>query len=233
MAGAPHYLDAFELKEIDPHNLTADLMFGEPFWKAEGAPSNKMGKGSGQFKQLRNLAKTICFASLYGAAPPKVHEIISRAEDDKGNMLYAHYSLRQIRALHRRWLQQAPEFKTWWDKTLRSYRRLGYVEEVVLGRRRYFHKEDYNAILNFGVQAGGFAIVAQAMIDLVDNHIPFDFGQRTGLVNQLHDAVLFSVPESEADDAAKIITETLTRRVDGLPVTFSAEACIGTNWRET
>jgi DNA polymerase I-like protein with 3'-5' exonuclease and polymerase domains len=71
------------------------------------------------------------------------------------------------------------------------------------------------------------------MIDLVDNHIPFDFGQRTGLVNQLHDAVLFSVPESEADDAAKIITETLTRRVDGLPVTFSAEACIGTNWRET
>ena len=233
LAGAPHYLDAFELKEIDPHNLTADLMFGEAFWKAEGAPSDKMGKGSGQFKQLRNLAKTICFASLYGAAPPKVHEIISRAEDDKGNMLYAHYSLRQIRALHRRWLQQAPEFKAWWDKTLRSCRRLGYVEEVVLGRRRYFHKEDYNAILNFGVQAGGFAIVAQAMIDLVDNHIPFDFGQRTGLVNQLHDAVLFSVPESEADDAAKIITETLTRRVDGLPVTFSAEACIGTNWRET
>jgi DNA polymerase I-like protein with 3'-5' exonuclease and polymerase domains len=67
LANAEHYLDAFEKKEIDPHNLTADLMFGELFWNAEGAPDTKMGKGKGQFKQLRNLAKTICFASLYGA----------------------------------------------------------------------------------------------------------------------------------------------------------------------
>jgi DNA polymerase I-like protein with 3'-5' exonuclease and polymerase domains/uracil-DNA glycosylase len=233
LAGAPHYLEAFALQEIDPHNLTGELMFGDAFWKTEGAPDTKMGKGSGQFKQIRNLAKTICFASLYGAAPPKVLDIVGQAEDNEGNMLYAHYNLRQIRALHRRWLQQAPEFKRWWDSTLRECRRLGYVEEVVLRRRRYFAKEDYNAILNFGVQAGGFAIVAQAMIDLVENHIPFDFAGGTGLCNQLHDAVLFAVPERDAEQASVMITETLTRQVDGLPVTFSAEACIGTNWRET
>ena len=159
-----------------------------------------MGKGTGSFKQLRNLAKTICFASLYGASPPKVHEIISRAEDSDGNMLYAHYNLRQIRALHRRWLQQAPEFKAWWDKTMRTWRA---------------------------------AVVAMSMIDLGENHSPFDFGQKTGLVNQLHDAVLFAVPERDADNVKQIVTEVLTRQVDGLPVTFTAEAAIGTNWRET
>jgi len=232
LAGADHYLDAFTKQLIDPHNLTADLMFGEKFWSAPGAPDSRMGKGRDQFKQLRNLAKTICFASLYGASAPKVHEIIGRAEDNEGNLLYAHYNLRQIRALHKRWKQKAPEFKLWWDRTLKQCRADGYIEEVVLGRRRYFHKEDYNAILNFPVQAGGFNVVALSMIELVEKHIPFDFGQKTGMVNQLHDAVLFSVPESEAEYFQEVVSQTMTRVVEGLPVTFTASAEIGQNWKE-
>ena len=233
LAGTQSYLDAFEKKEIDPHNLTADLMFGDKFWRAQGAPDTKMGKGKGQFKKLRNLAKTICFASLYGAAPPKVLEIIHRAEDDNGNMLYAELDLRQVRTLHRTWLERAPEFKAWWRQTTAELRRLGYLAEPVMQRRRYFVDMDYNAALNYRVQAGGFAVVAKAMIDLVHNHLPFDFGQRTGLVNQLHDAVLFAVPESRADYASQVVTETLTTRVEGLPVTFTAEAEVGETWMDT
>lgn len=233
LASTQSYLDAFEKKEIDPHNLTADLMFGDKFWRAQGAPDTKMGKGKGQFKKLRNLAKTICFASLYGAAPPKVLEIIHRAEDDNGNMLYAELDLRQVRTLHRTWLERAPEFKAWWRQTTAELRRLGYLAEPVMQRRRYFVDMDYNAALNYRVQAGGFAVVAKAMIDLVHNHLPFDFGQRTGLVNQLHDAVLFAVPESRADYASQVVTETLTTRVEGLPVTFTAEAEVGETWMDT
>jgi len=232
LAGAQSYLDAFEKQEIDPHNLTADLMFGDAFWSAEGAPDTKLGKGSGQFKRLRNLAKTICFASLYGAAAPKVHEIIGRAEDDEGNMLYADLDLREVRTLHRKWLERAPEFKKWWRETMNTLRAQGYLAEPVMQRRRYFADMDYNAALNFRVQAGGFAVVAKAMVELVEQHLPFDFGQRTGLVNQLHDAVLFAVPESRADYASQVVTETLTSRVEGLPVTFSAEAEVGETWKD-
>ena len=232
LANAQHYLDAFEKKQIDPHNLTADLMFGDVFWNAEGAPDTKMGKGKGQFKQLRNLAKTICFASLYGASAPKVHEIIGRAEDDDGNMLYAHYDLRQIRVLHRRWKSRAPEFEAWWRNTISAYKQNGYIEETVWMRRRYFAEEDYNAILNFGVQAGGFAVVAMSMLELVEKHVPFDFDNKVGLVNQLHDAVLLSVPEERAEEVKQIVDETLTRKVEGLDVTFSAEAEIGMTWKD-
>lgn len=232
LAGATSYLDAFRKKLIDPHNLTADLMFGETVWGAEGAPQTRLGKGKGQFKRLRNLAKTICFASLYGAAPLMVHEIIGRAEDEDGNMLYAEMDLRQVRTLHRTWLERAPEFKAWWRQVQATLRRQGYLEEVVLKRRRYFADlGDYNAALNYGVQAGGFAVVAQGMIDLMPI-LPFDFGQRTGLVNQLHDAVLFAVPEDRAEFAREVITQTLTREVEGLPVKFTAEAEIGTTWKE-
>ena len=100
-------------------------------------------------------------------------------------------------------------------------------------RRRYFIDMDYNAALNYCVQAGGFAVVARAMVELVEKHLPFDFGQRTGLVNQLHDAVLFAVPESRASYAAQVVTETLTSRVAGLPVTFTAEAEVGETWKDT
>ena len=101
-----------------------------------------------------------------------------------------------------------------------------------MGRRRFFAQEDYNAILNFGVQAGGFAVVAKGMIDLVHNHLPFDFTNKIGLVNQLHDAVVFTVPEGKAEETQKIVTEVLTRRVVGLPVEFTAEADIGQSWKE-
>ena len=232
LAGAQHYLDAFEHKEIDPHNLTGDLMFGSRFWESEGAPETKMGKGTGQFKRMRNLAKTICFASLYGAAAPKIYDLVTSNEDNDGNLLYAHYKLQQIRVLHKRWKDRAPEFATWWKKTLQDCRSNGYVEEVVMGRRRFFAQEDYNAILNFGVQAGGFAVVAKGMIDLVDNHLPFDFNNKIGLVNQLHDAVVFAVPEGKAEETQKIVTEVLTMRVEGLPVEFTAEADIGQTWKE-
>ena len=232
LAGATHYLDAFEKKEIDPHNLTGDLMFGTRFWESEGAPADRMGKGTGQFKRMRNLAKTICFASLYGAAAPKIYDLVTSNEDNDGNLLYAHYSLQQIRVLHRRWKDRAPQFEKWWKKTLQGCRRDGYVEEVVMGRRRFFAQEDYNAILNFGVQAGGFAVVAKGMIDLVNHHLPFDFNNKIGLVNQLHDAVVFTVPEAKAEETQKIVTEVLTRRVEGLPVEFTAEADIGQSWKE-
>ena len=232
LADAKHYLDAFEKKEIDPHNLTGDLMFGSRFWNAEGAPDTKMGKGDGQFKRMRNLAKAICFASLYGASAPKIYEMVTSSEDNEGNLTYAHYKLQQIRVLHKRWKKRAPEFERWWGRTLRFVREHSYIEEVVMGRRRYFAKEDYNAILNFGVQAGGFAVVANGMIELVENHLPFDFKNKVGLVNQLHDAVVFAVPEEKAEEAKDIVTEVLTRRVEGLPVEFTAEAEIGQTWKE-
>jgi len=232
LAGAAHYLNAFEENKIDPHNLTGELMFGMSFWTTDGAPATRIGKGTGAFKDMRNLAKTICFASLYGAGVPKVHEIISRGEDDDGNLLYAHIKERQVRALHTRWLRRAPEFKAWWNAATDFCRKKHYIDEVVRQRRRYCDPHDRNAIINYGVQSGSFAIVAAAMLDLIHNHIPFDFVQKTGLVNQLHDAVLLSVPESQAEELKSVVTEVLESRVSGLPVTFTAEAQIGENWKD-
>jgi DNA polymerase I-like protein with 3'-5' exonuclease and polymerase domains len=190
-------------------------------------------------RQLRDLAKTICFASLYGAESPKVYEIVMKdeAEEDDlengvhaGDLIFADYTLDQVRALHREWKARAPEFTRWWKKIVHEYRRQGYIEEPINGRRRYFKSEEYNEILNFKVQAGGFALVANSMVKLIEKHLPFDYKSRTGLCNQLHDAVLFGVPESEADYTVAVVSETMTQQALGL--NFTAKAKAGCNWKE-
>jgi DNA polymerase-1 len=244
LAKAELYLDAFGLSRdhpdaVDPHSMTGALMFGSLFWKVEGAPEKRIDKGSGKFKRLRDLAKTICFASLYGAESPKVYEIVMKdeAEEDDlengvhaGDLIFADYTLDQVRALHREWKARAPEFTRWWKKIVHEYRRQGYIEEPINGRRRYFKSEEYNEILNFKVQAGGFALVANSMVKLIEKHLPFDYKSRTGLCNQLHDAVLFGVPESEADYTVAVVSETMTQQALGL--NFTAKAKAGCNWKE-
>ena len=231
LAGANLYLDSFIRGTIDPHNLTGQMMFGNSFWESEGAPDKPTAKGRGQFKRLRDLAKTICFSSLYGANPKKVHEILMKAEDKDGNLLYVNYTLQEVRLLHRKWMRASPEFKSWWNSALKEWRRNGYIEEKIHGRRRYFYKEDFNAIVNYGVQAGGFSIVSKGMIGVMDE-INFDFNKKIGILNQLHDAILLQVPASEATWVKEFVTRTLTQRVESLGITFSAEAHIGSNWSE-
>jgi len=232
IAGLKLYLKSFNEGLIDPHSLTAEMMFGKDIWEVQGAPEDRTKKGKGEFKQIRDTAKTICFLSLYGGRAPKVHENLVGTEDAEGNLPYSGYTSREVRSLHRTWHNKVPELKRWWESCKKQYRQTKYIEEPVLRRRRYFHEEDYNALINYGVQAGGFSIVAMGMVDLVENWVPFDFKARTGLVNQLHDAVLLSVPESEADRIKKITETTLTRNIEGLDVVFTTEAHIGNNWKE-
>ena len=231
LAGARLYLDSFVEGTIDPHNLTGQMMFGDSFWSSQGAPDKPTSKGKGQFKRLRDLAKTICFSSLYGANPKKVHEILMKAEDKEGNLLYVDYTLQEVRLLHRKWMRSSPEFKSWWNIALKEWRRNGYIEERINGRRRYFYKEDFNAIVNYGVQAGGFSVVTNGMLGVMDE-IKFNFDKRIGILNQLHDAILIQVPASDAEWVKEFVTETLTQQVETLGITFSAEAHIGSNWSE-
>jgi len=227
LAGAAYYQNAFTDRVVGPHNLTAQLMFGEAVWKLEGAPENRILKGTDAFSKVRGAAKTLCFLFLYGGAAPMAHERMVATEDHKGDLPYSHYTLREVRALQRRWLRNVPELPIWHQGCLSHWRKHGYVEEPIWNRRRYMYEEDFNALPNFQAQAGGFALVARQMLKLV-KQIPFDFTARTGLVNQLHDAVLFSVPEADADQCLATVRGTL--ETSALGMRFTVDGDIVEHW---
>ena len=219
------YLDAFNNRTIDPHNLTAELMFGEQIWELEGAPKDKTKKGTGKFKKVRNTAKTLGFAALYKAAVPRILEIMQRYEDDDGTIIYRDMNIKRVTALRNNWLHKAPEIAQWWAATLNACQRNGYIEEPIFGRRRYFASMDPNAIINFKVQAGGFAIVAKAMMDMRKIMGPPDLGAKHGLCFQLHDALTYQVPEARADETVSALQNAMTRKE--LDVQFEAFAEVG------
>ena len=235
VAGMTKYLDMFIAKNIDPHNLTMVTMLGSSVWQLEGAPTTPMGKGTGRFEETRTLAKGLFFATIYGARAKKVRELIRTYTDKAGNMPFLNYSIQQVTALHQKLLENLPELKAWWQRNEKMYRANGgYVSEIIMGRKRYSSGYDLNMLVNHEIQGGGFADVGLGMLDL-NNDIPFDFERRTGLCNQLHDGVLYSVPEELAEYYRQLVETKMTRTVthEGRSVLLSAKAEIRNRWNDS
>lgn len=186
VAGIARYLDIFE-KGGDPHAETAAMMFGKSF--------TSLVPKSDQWDKLRKIAKSIKYASFYGSGDETVHNLVTSAEDEKGNLMYPDLSLREVATLRRNWLKGIPELPKWWDDVLEEYRGNGFVADPVLGRRRDFlDGEEFNEIINFPIQSGSAHVIHMATFDLLQV-MPFSkWGPGTGLIAQVHDALYAEVP---------------------------------------
>ena len=233
MAGATLYLDAFAGRSsIEAHGITGAAMFGDAYWSMPGAPKDrrKKGESGSRFAAARALAKRLCYSSLYGAGVPTVHSDLTSVEGADGDLVYAHYTIRQVAALHRRWLRNAPEFPQWWERTLQVWRKNGYIKDPVTMRRRDFSDgEDFNAIVNFPCQAGGWGVVSRGLLKLRER-IPFNYKDGTGLIAQTHDSVVYLCREDAADEVAEIVQECLY--TEALGVAFTAESVVQRGWAE-
>lgn len=237
------YLEAFQ-SGLDPHSsVTAHAVFGERFEKAAiecGAgpyPWKTGTKFSGTAKKLRNLSKTIQYASQYWASVSTVHRVITQTEvpdpkcDEGTIMPYAKMSVREIRMMHQKWCEGA-QFEKGWENELQLWRNNGYLMEPVLGRRRDFlDGENINEIVNFPIQGAGASLMNEAIIELSDRIPLHKWGVGTGIINQCHDSLVVECPESEAEWVKKQIEDVMNVTHASLPgVIFTAEGDIANSW---
>jgi len=231
----------------DPHNETMEMVYGAAVWEMDGAPEDRKKKGAGTFKSMRGITKNVRYAWQYAAAVPRIHEQVISAEDENGKLVYAHLKKRDIRQVVRGLERADPEIPRWWRSMQSLYRRQGFIGDTLWGRRRDFRDEEkINELVNHPIQAGGAALVHEAMLELVlgeegastegiggGDVLPFDFENNLGLVNQCHDSLVFEVPEERAEEVCKQLTETMTRKRKTNPrILYTAEAEIGMNWKE-
>jgi uracil-DNA glycosylase family 4 len=239
--GAPRYMEAFDEGQ-DPHQVTMNLVFGDAMWNWEGAPSLEHryrkkwvgGKIKGHFDDMRGLAKSIQYASQYGATTETVHDLVTSAEDPRGELLYADLSVSEVRAMHEAWLEGCPEFPKGWDAEMAYFRRHNYVREEVTGRvRDCLDGDELNTIVNFPIQASGAGIINHATL-AIDALFPMEYaGKYTGLVNQCHDALTLEVPIADAERCREALQAAMTGTSPALPgVEFKAEAAIKERWEE-
>lgn len=237
--GVARLLEVFQ-KNGDPHALAAESIFGDRFTKASGHPGGPGGKWSGQAKSMRQIAKTFQYAAAYGSEPSTIQNVLSKAENERGELINLGLTVRQVTAMREKWLEAMPEFEKGWrmeaaiaERNARAGRCDPYGTDPVAGRRRDYPngvEEDFNEVVNAPIIMVESGIMHLAMQDLL-TEIPWDkWGPGTGVIAQVHDSITVEVPRGMGQWAAEVVAASLTRRVPGLDVPFTATGTFGDTW---
>jgi DNA polymerase-1 len=195
--------DAF-INGDDIHAITASQMFGVPVDKVDS--------------NLRRQAKTINFGIIYGISAFGLAKRLNISRGDAKNYIDAYF-------------KQYPGIKEFMDSAIHYARNNGYIK-TLFGRRCYVNGiNDKNfavrgnaerAAINAPLQGTAADIIKKAMVSLPD-----DVKQYMTL--QIHDELLFEVPEAKVEEVSKKIKSTM-ENVIKLNVPLSVDVGSGKNW---
>ena len=174
---------------------------------------------------MRAAAKTINFATIYGIGPYALSKQLGT-------------SVQEAKTFIENYFERLPDVRAYLDRQIERAYEEGYVE-TLSGRRRYIPEvksKNYNvrqfgerAATNAPVQGSAADIIKIAMIDIHDELVDRDDGTR--MLLQVHDELLFEVPEPAVDEVTALITDRMESAFE-LDVPLRVEVGTGTSWYE-
>jgi DNA polymerase I len=213
-----HVADIPQLKRafaegLDIHAMTASEMFGVPI---EGMDS-----------AVRRRAKAINFGIIYGISAFGLANQLSISREEAGNYI-------------RTYFKRFPGIKTYMDETKELARKQGYVE-TIFGRRMHFPRIKSpnaserafleRASINAPIQGSAADIIRRAMIRMPT--ALRDAGLSARMLLQVHDELIFEVPEAEVAATKPIVEKTMSKACEPvlqLSVPLLVEAEAADNW---
>ena len=208
ISGDESLLRAFT-EGIDVHRATAAEVFGTPVDQVSS--------------EQRRYAKVINFGLIYGMSSfglAKNLGIETKAAATYIDRYFARY----------------PGVKRYMDETRASAKELGYVE-TVFGRRLYLPEINSpngprrggaeRAAINAPMQGTAADLIKLSMVEVQD--VLDAEGKGTRMIMQVHDELVFEVPEAEVDWVRAEIPR-LMAGVAELKVPLLAELGVGPNW---
>lgn len=209
-SGDEVFVEAFRAG-IDIHKQTASLVFGLP--------------ADSVTKEMRDRAKTVNFAVLYGIGPFAL-----------GNQLGMKTA--EAKEFIEEYFRRLPGVRRYLDEQMEKARQTGYVETLT-GRRRYIpeiNARNFN-VRSFGERAATNAPIQGTAADLIKIamiRVQQDLDARTDgtrMLLQVHDELLFEVPESNVDEVRDMVRDRMENAA-ALDVPLRVEGGVGTNWLE-
>lgn len=167
----------------------------------------------------RKLAKIFVFGgALYRGAPKTIHRQLAPG--------FPAVTIKTVEELIRRWDEAHPALAEWQKEQVRRCTKQGYVEEVLSGRRYYFHMGQVEATicLNFPIQGAAATLCNQAILEVADE---LDW-EKEAIVMQVHDAIICEGPDP--DRLAEILRRCMTKHIQG--VDFPVDVAKGRHWGE-
>jgi len=212
--------DVKELKKAfindeDIHSLTASQVFNVELKKVD--------------QDMRRKAKAINFGIIYGISQYGLAKQINVSNHEANEFLNAYFS-------------RFPEIKIYMDETIKFCRKSGYVNNI-FGRRSHFNginDKNFNvrnfqerASINAPIQGSASEIMRLAMIRL-DKKFESLKNNKTKILLQIHDELIFEVPEKEVKTITEMIQEEMTSVTESDLHSFSTPLTVdvnkGDNW---
>jgi len=208
LSGDSAFVEAFE-RGGDIHRQTAAVIFGVP--DDQVTP------------EMRARAKTINFGTIYGQGPFALARMLAISQDDAKRFIAEYF-------------QRFAGVRAWLDRTVAEARQRGYTE-TIFGRRRYIPElkdKNFNVrafgertATNSPLQGSAADLIKVAMIRIASGLAAG--GLRTRMLLQVHDELVFEVPEAEEESAANLVK----REMEGaarLRVPLVVSVGVGPNW---
>ena len=209
LSGDPAFVEAFR-EGRDIHRETAARIFGV----ASEAVSPAM----------RDQAKTINFATIYGQGP-----VALAAQLGIGRT--------EARTFIDQYFERFGGVRDFLEKMKERARAQGYVETLI-GRRRYIPEirsrnpgmRGYGerTATNSPIQGTAADLIKIAMIRLHDR-LAVEYKGRVRMLLQVHDELLFEVREGLTDEVAKVVREEMEGAAD-LDVPLEVDLGVGDSW---
>ena len=209
MADVPQLREAFERGD-DIHSLTAQELFGEVN------------------RDTRASAKTINFAILYGISRWGLAGRLAIAADE-------------AQAMIDRYFERFPGIRDYIHTTLEGVRETGFTT-TLFGRKTHFpmiksrvqHERQgaERAAINAPIQGTSADIIKRAMVRMCPALEREGLGA-VRMLMQVHDELVFEVPESEVDRAGAVIRQVMERAAEpavSLSVPLGVDIGTGPNW---
>jgi DNA polymerase-1 len=199
------------LNEMDIHTKTAMDVFGV---QADQVDSN-----------MRRQAKAVNFGIVYGIS-------------DYGLSQNLNITRKEAAAFIEQYFAAFPGVRRYMDTIVEQAKKDGYVT-TLLERRRYLpdiRHSNFNlrsfaerTAMNTPIQGTAADIIKLAMMRM--NEALLEHGLNSRMLLQVHDELVFEVPENELELMKKLVPDTMSSALK-LDVPLLADVSVGNNWYE-
>lgn len=176
-------------------------------------------------KKMRRIAKAVNFGIIYGISSFGLSENL-------------HIRPKEAKKFIDSYLQTYPGVKQYMDDTIKKAYENGYVRTLFnrkrtigeLQNKNYMIRQSGERIaLNTPIQGTSADIIKKAMIEIAKKLEQEKM--QTKMIIQVHDELVFDVPNNEKEKIEKIIKDIM-ENVCELSVPLNVEIAYGKNWRE-
>jgi len=196
-------------RDDDIHSATAVRLFGVDADKVT--------------PDMRRLAKTVNFGVIYGMSGYGLEQATELSREEAEQFIASYF-------------EKHPRVKDYLESTKRQAREQGYIQ-TILGRRRSIPEVNSSnrqlreaaerMAINMPVQGTSADIIKVAMIkldqEMEKRHL------KSKLLLQVHDELIFEVPENELDEMKKLMPQIMTTALK-LSLPLKVDIKMGKNW---